>query len=80
MARGGQAVEGGIHQAEEAAEQALAREELADEVADVAGLDVLGLQPGRGQALRTAWAKASANSRPWRDQFAEKSLCQPPSR
>ena len=51
MPSGRHAVEVGMHQAEEAAQQALTREQVADEVADVAALDVLGLQLRGGQPM-----------------------------
>ncbi len=44
MPRGRQAVQGRMHLAEEAAQQPLPREQLAGEIADMAGLDVLGIQ------------------------------------
>jgi hypothetical protein len=54
VARGRQAVERGVDQAEHAAQQALAREQLGGEVADMAGLDVLGIQIDGGQPLAHA--------------------------
>ena len=49
--RGRQAVEVGMHLREEAAEQALTREQVGHEIADMAALDVARLDAGRGHPL-----------------------------